>query len=111
MFDAVQIGLSGMKAAESAVSIRAQNIANLNTKGYRPIEPVQRSVPGGVATSVREVPLAPETAAMLNDLPAEGDNLVTDLVNLHLAEIAYKASASVVRTANEMSDVALEALG
>lgn len=111
MQDAMRIGLSGMKAAEAAVAARARNIANLNTKGYRPVEPVQKSVEGGVQTSTREVPLAPATAAALNDIPPESDRLVEDLVNLKLAEVAYKASAAVMRTAGRMADTALKAFG
>jgi flagellar hook-associated protein FlgK len=111
MQDAMRIGLSGMRAAEAAVAVRARNIANLNTKGYLPVEPVQKPVPGGVQTSVREVPLSPETQATLGDIPAEGERLADDLVNLHLAEIAYRASAAVVKTADRMAAAALDALG
>jgi flagellar hook-associated protein FlgK len=111
MQDALRIGLSGMRAAEEAVAVRARNIANLNTKGYRPVEPVQKAVEGGVQVTVREVPLSPETEAALNDMPAAGERLVEDLVQMKLAEVAYRASAKVVSTASRMMDAALEALG
>lgn len=111
MEDAVRIGLSGLRAAEAAVAIRARNIANLNTKGYRPVEPVQRAVDGGVEVAAREVPLAPETAGALAEIPPEGARLAEDLVGLKLAETAYKAAAAVVRTAGRMSDALLEAIG
>jgi flagellar basal body rod protein FlgG len=111
MQDAMRIALSGMRAAEAAVAVRARNIANLNTKGYLPVEPVQKSIQGGVQTSVREVPLSPATEAALGDIPAEGENLVSDLVHLRLAEFAYRASAAVVKTADRMAEAALDALG
>jgi len=111
MQDAMSIGLSGMAAAEASIAARARNLANINTKGYRPVEPVQKSVEGGVQTSTREVPLTPATAAALGEIPAEGERFAEDLVNLKLAETAYKASAAVVRTANRLADEALETLG
>jgi len=111
MQDALRIGLSGLRAAEEAVAIRARNIANLNTKGYRPVEPVQRAVEGGVQTTVREVPLSPETEAALAEVPAAGEGLAEDLVQMKLAEVAYRASVKVISTAGRMMDAALDALG
>lgn len=111
MQDALRIALSGLRAAEEAVGVRARNLANLNTKGYRPVEPVQKSVEGGVQVRVREVPLSPETEAALADIPAAGERLAEDLVQMRLAEHAYRASAKVIATADRMMDAALEALG
>ncbi len=107
MQDALRIGLSGMKAAESALAVRARNLSNLNTKGYRPVEPVQKSADGGVETTMNPAPLSPETASSLGDMPDEGDHLVQDMVGLKTAETAYKASAAVVRTAGQMADEAI----
>jgi flagellar hook protein FlgE len=107
MQDALRIGLSGMKAAEAALAVRARNISNLNTKGYRPVEPVEKSADGGVETTMSQAPLAPETSSALGDIPAEGDHLVEDMVGLKTAQTAYKASAAVVRTADEMSQEAI----
>ena len=114
----MQIGLSGMRAAETAAAARARNIANINTKGYVPVEPVFKSVDGGVEASVREQQppppqnLSPGMAEFLSEMPPDGAaDLASDLVNLRLAEIAYKASAKVVETAGRMQDAALDALG
>jgi flagellar hook protein FlgE len=117
MMDAIQIGLSGMRAAETAVAARARNISNVNTKGYVPVEPVYKSVDGGVDVSVREQQPAPQQDAspgmteFLSEMPPNGAvDLVSDLVNLRMAEIAYKASAKVVQTAGRMQDAALDAI-
>jgi flagellar hook protein FlgE len=108
MLDALQIGLSGMRAQEVAVSARARNIVNVNTKGYLPVEPVFRSSEGGVQATIREQTISPEVQGALAEMPAGPVDLATELVNLRLAEIAYKASSIVVRTAGRMQDEALE---
>ena len=111
MLDAIQIGLSGMRAAETVVSARARNIVNVNTKGYLPVEPVLKSSEGGVQATIREQTLSPETQGALAEMPEGPVDLANELLNLRLAEIAYKASAKVVKTAGQMQDAALQAFG
>jgi flagellar hook-associated protein FlgK len=112
MMDAMQVGLSGMRAAETDATARALNIANVNTKGYVPVEPATNGAGGsGIGAGFRQETLTPQTGSALADIAGNGVNLADELINLRLAETAYKASAKVVQTANEMSDTLLKALG
>lgn len=111
MMDAFGIALSGMRAAVTGVNASAINIANMNTKGYVPVQAVQRTTAGGVKASIEKQALSPDTQAALADIPGGAEDLATDMVQLRMAENAYKASAKVVETANQMQDVLLEALG
>jgi len=108
MMDAFGIGLSGMRAAETQVNAGAINIANMNTKGYVPVQAVQQSTSGGVKASIQKQALSPETQAALADIPGGAEDLASDVVSMKMAEAAYKASAKVVETANQMQDVLLE---
>ena len=111
MFDAMQIGVSGMQAAQVAVAARARNIANVNTKGYLPVEPISRDSAGGVQASISQAGLSPETAALIADIPMSPVDLAAELAQLRMAQIAYQASAKVVATASQMEKTALEAFG
>lgn len=108
MIDALRTGLTGLVAAETSAAARAQNIVNAQTPGYRPVEPVLRSSDGGVRASVRERPLSPGAALALEEGALPPVSLAEELVQLKVAEIAYKASAAVVRTAGRLGDAALD---
>ena len=55
MSDVLQIGLSGMRAAETQVTASASNIVNMNTKGYVPVQAVLKSsTSGGVQATGSE---------------------------------------------------------
>ena len=112
MMDALQIGLSGMRAAETVVTASASNIANLNTKGYVPVQAVLKSSSGGgVQASIQQQTLSPGTQAALAEIPGGAVDLPTEMVSTRMAVTAYKAAAKVVETANQMSDLLLEAFG
>lgn len=110
MMDAIGIGLSGLRAAETQANASAINIANMNTKGYVPVQAVQRSTSGGVKASIQKQTLAPQTQAALADIPGGAEDPVSDIVSMKMAETAYKASAKVIETAGEMQDALLAAL-
>jgi len=111
MSDILQIGLSGMRAAETQVTASASNIVNMNTKGYVPVQAVLKSsTSGGVQASIQPQTLSPETQAAIADIPGGAEDFVSDAVSMKMAETAYKASAKVIETANQMQDVLLAAL-
>jgi len=111
MINALQIGLSGMRAAVTQLDASAANIANMNTKGYVPVEAVQSSsANGGVQASIQPQALSPEMQAAIADIPGGAEDFVSDAVQMRMAETAYKASAKVIETANQMQDVLLAAL-
>ena len=102
MTSAINSGLAGLRAAETRVNVRAQNITNWLTKDYRPLEPVQTSgTDGPIVKVVRPAELS-------GDFPYV--DLASEFVDMNVAKHAYQASAQVIRTANEMQKTLLDAL-
>ena len=96
--------MSGLQANATRAQAAANNVVNANTPDYRPTRVettslvADRGIDGGAGVQVQ---LRAE----------EGDvNLVREFTNLVNAEAAYKASASLVRTAEETSDALLDAI-
>ena len=123
MIGAISTALTGMFAASKRVEASANNIANASSAGsldpnspnqpYQALETIQTSnVDGG--TSATNIPKNPGFVnAYAPDSPfanADGQvgvpnvDMAEEAVNLKLAEIAYKANISVLKTASEMSD-------
>ena len=106
----MRIGLAGLQAAQKQATIRSSNIVNAFTPGYRAQEPQQVNTAGGpqvtVSTSTR-----PTTQLLSDGTQAEFSNvnLAEEFVGLKQAELAYKASAAVLRSAMERSDELLNA--
>ena len=127
MLNAITTALSGLNAASQKLNASASNIANVSTAGSTNPEGEQQAFQalttaqtsqsaGGVQSSI--IPKDPGTqSAFSPNSPFADENglievpnvdLAEEAVNLNLAEIAYKASAAVIRTAEEMSDELLE---
>lgn len=123
MIGAISTALSGLFAASKRVEASASNIANISTTGaldesngqkpYTALTTVQDSSElGGVTAS--NIPKDPGyvTAYDPNSPHADSDGLIgvpnvdlaEEAVNLKIAETAYRASLSVIKTADEMSD-------
>ena len=101
MTSAINSGIAGLRAAETRVAIRAQNIVNWQSENYRPLLPVQTSQSGGPVVRVaRPVELSGEFPYV--DLAAE-------IVDMNIAKHAYRASAQIIRTADEMHKTLLDA--
>ena len=103
MIGSMTYALAGMAAAEKRVEIRSRNIANVMTPDYQPVEPVQTSGPQGPVVTER-VAVLPNGATI--GLPLR--SLAQDIVDLTLAANAYKASAKVIETGNDMQDALLD---
>lgn len=96
MSDALSIGLAGLQAATNQLDAAATAIVTGTT------------VPtASVATPVSSPSLG---AAILPDMGG-GDSLITDVVQMQTASVAYKASASVIRTAEQMDNTLLATVG
>ncbi len=108
MPSALTYSLSGLQAASERASIRSQNIANVLTPGYQPVEPVQISTSSGPVVSARAVPLPPGGSNPDPSALAFNGSLERDLVDLTQAKHAYAASAKVIKTANELQDSLLD---
>lgn len=84
------IALSGLNAAQTRLNASANNIANLNTEGFRRDEVSATAAAGGGV----EVSVAKSDSV--------GTDLVQDVVEQKLAVLEFKANAQVLRTANQM---------
>lgn len=103
MSNAMNIGLAGLRAAETRVNVRAQNIANWQSEDYRPLEARQTTDASG-APRVR-VSRPPELSG---EIPFV--DIASELVEMQMAKHAYAASAKIIRTADEMSKTLLDTL-
>jgi flagellar basal-body rod protein FlgC len=123
MIGAISTALTGLFAASKRVEASASNIANASSAGsldpdapvqaYQALATIQTSNESG-GTSATNIPKKPGFVnAYAPDSPfanADGQvgvpnvDLAEEAVNLKIAEIAYKANISVLKTASEMSD-------
>lgn len=89
--------VSGLNASARKANSAADNIANVLTEGYTASRVATSTVVAGEgATSSTTL------AAQLigSDQPVD---LATEIIRLREADIAYRANASVLRTASELS--------
>lgn len=92
---------SGLQANARKVENAANNIANVSTDGYTATRVSLSSVvTGGGANSGTAV----DAQLIGSDQPVD---LTREIVALRDAEAAYRANASVIRTASELADEAL----
>lgn len=130
---ALTYSVAGMQAAQDRLSIRARNVANVQTPGYEAVEVVQEATGSGPVVSERppagdpaddvvDASTGTQYPLPFGDLPqtsppasppassqAPSDvSLEYELTDMIMAKHAYKASASVVRTVGEMQDSLLD---
>jgi flagellar basal-body rod protein FlgC len=127
MIDAINIALSGLRAASEQVRVGANNIVNAGTVGaldaadgpapYNPQDVVATADPrGGVQTRVVDRKPAYGAGYDPTSPYANSDGLVgvpnvdyaEEAVRLKLAELSYKASLKVIKTAEKMQDALLQ---
>ena len=123
MINAIGIALSGLQAASRKVEASASNIANMQTADYEPLTTQQTAQADGSgggqgvnSTFVAKNP--PFTPSYDPDSPfANGEgyvnapnvDLAEEAVNMTLASTAYKASVSVIKTVEDMTEELLNA--
>ncbi len=92
------IGLSGMQAAQTRLTVSGHNVANGGTDGFRRQQVLAESVPtGGVHVHI--------SAAT-----APGGALAADLVDQRLAQHLFSANLRTVQTADRMLGSLLDAV-
>lgn len=114
---ALTYATAGMQAATDRVSIRAGNIANVLTPGYRAVGVNQEATASGPVVTPRAPAegsasayapaLSPEAATSFFENPSDV-SLERELVDMTMAKHAYKASAQVTKTVSEMQDALLD---
>lgn len=115
-----------MQAATDRLSIRARNVANVQTPGYKADDVVQTATGSGPVVSVRPAqavggePVVDRVAVSdtadasrsdqyhlpFDDLPDEPSDVALEyeLTDMIMAKHAYKASATVTRTVAQLND-------
>lgn len=92
------IGSSGLQAAQLRLDASANNVANMNTPGYRLEVVAQEEV--AESAGVR--------ATVQREQDAKGVALEQEAVEQIAATYAFKASLLVLRTADEMAGALLD---
>ena len=90
------IALSGIQAAQTRLNASANNIANMNTDGFRRDEVSAQAVEGGgVAVSVGKA-------------GRSGTDLVQDIVEQKMAALEFKANVQVLKTSAQVMGTLLD---
>lgn len=98
MINAISIALTGLNAASTRLNVSANNIANSLTENYTPLDTQLKSQGiGGVTTTIIE-----------RSPPFEND-LATEIVDMKMAELAYKANLNTIKVSGELFDELLNA--
>ena len=116
MMDGISSTLSSLQAHDRKLNVNANNIANVNTNGFKRDRAVMEEGHGGdVRVSIRkdmspapEDPLAPEAPGVEKEL--SNVDLADELTGMIPTEIGYKANLKTVRTRDEMLGTLLDTL-
>jgi len=95
---------SGLRANAAKAQAAANNVVNADTPGYRPV----RATTTGLVAS-RGIDGGSGVQVQLERQDGEVE-LVREFMQLSSAEAAYKASASLIRTAEETHDALIDAI-
>lgn len=108
--------LSALQAHNRKMDVTANNVANVNTNGFKRDRAIFQEGPaGGVSVKIHKDhtpaptdPLAPEHP----DIPSELSNvdLTTEIPGMIPTEIGYKANLTVIKTRDEMVGRLLDTL-
>lgn len=110
MASVFDIAASGLQAASLRLEASAQNVANVNTPGYRPVGVRQQAVPGGGVQASLGPSADVQGEARLDRTLAglSGTDLVREHVELTVAAVAFRASLAALRSADEQAAAVLE---
>jgi flagellar basal-body rod protein FlgC len=99
MLSAVQTALGGISRASAGVAAAANNVANLNTDGYR----AQRLDSAGNSRPRHDTSVAPDPA------PSDVD-LAEEAVDMKRHEMSFRANVAAARVADRMNGELLDLL-
>ncbi len=109
---ALNSGLSGMQAFQRALDVTGNNVANVDTNGFKPQQAQFQATSGGgvsvTATTPGVAGSAPSAASGSTTAPQSlsaaapsGTDLVAETVNSLQYKYGFDMSAQVVKTADE----------
>lgn len=90
--------ISGLKTASKRAEVAANNIVNVNTDGFSADRVQQSTI---VTNSTPAGGSGVQAQIIAGDQPTD---IASEVVNLIEAEVAYKASATTLRTAQNLAD-------
>ncbi|MDJ0875918.1 MAG: flagellar basal body rod C-terminal domain-containing protein [Desulfobacterales bacterium] len=116
MDTAVNSVISSINAHERKLGVTSNNVANVNTNGFKRKQAVLQEGPvGDVRVHVRqdnspapEDPLAPDAPGVEKEL--SNVNLVDEMTSLVPTTVGYKANLKVIRARDEMIGNLLDTL-
>ena len=94
----ISTALSGIQAATARLDNAANNIANINTSGFRAQEPVQSSSGAGVQVTFSSTAPSLNTQASNVDLPAQVAELSTDKHSVVVALAVIRTQDSITKS-------------
>lgn len=101
--NALNNGLSGMRAAQSALDVSSHNIANMNTQGFKPQQIIQsENSTGGVNAAIRAPAAESADTAGKPEAATSGTDAATEMVNSLQFRATFDLNAKMVKTADEM---------
>jgi len=103
MVSGIGASLSGVQTSAQGVALSANNVANLNSDGYRARSLVQQTLPQGGVTGAA----VQESQAALNPGGSNVD-LATEAVSLDTQGGAYQANLKVLQVQNQLLGTALD---
>lgn len=105
MSSALNIAVSGLRAAETRFAARAENIANAGTPGYAPLQAEQVST--AIGPVVRVVRAEKPRQEKQNE---EAVSLAEEITGLIAAKQDYKAAIALLRIGQELRGQLLDIL-
>lgn len=103
---ALNSGISGMRAFESALESSAHNVANASTSNFQPqVNSFQEGVNGGVIVNISQASKA--LSAQVNgetSNQASGTDLSTEITNSIQYKFGFQMAAKLVKTSDEILD-------
>jgi len=116
MIDGLSSTISSLQAHDRKMNVNANNIANVNTNGFkRDRAALQEGQAGDVRVSLTkdmspapEDPLAPDAPGVEKEL--SNVDLADELTGMIPTEIGYKANLKTIRTRDEMIGTLLDTL-
>jgi flagellar basal-body rod protein FlgC len=116
MIDGLNSTLSSLQAHDRKLNVNANNIANVNTNGYkRDRALLEEGRPGEVRVTLSkdqspapEDPLAPDAPGLEKEL--SNVDLADELTGMIPTEIGYKANLKTIRARDELIGTLLDTL-
>jgi flagellar hook protein FlgE len=102
LMNTMSVSISGMRAAANQMALSAHNVANAQTPGFRADRMTIQELPsGGVTTSAEPVAVGAPVISPSQTLPLSNVDLSLEVINQMLANQAFKANSTVLRSVNE----------